>query len=128
MGLISEECIFRNMRLSVPQCLQGGFLHAAAMEVALPFSSPSTHPRFSEEPPALLCKLLSDQLPFTCYPCDQEELQVDPDSDPISASHQGALCSTPIAVPYCFYKLVIPSPSEAVVSKEAKSRRHGIYA
>lgn len=45
---------------------------------------------------------------------------MDPESDPVSASHQGASCSTPTAVPYCFYKLVIPSPSEAVVSKEAK--------
>lgn len=88
----------------------------------------STQPRFSEEPPALPCKPRSDLLSFTCYPCDQEELQVDPDSDPVSASHQGASCSTSIAVPYCFYKLVIPSPSEAVVSREVKSRRHGIYA
>lgn len=39
VGLISEECIFRSMRLLVSQCLQGEFLHAAAMEVALPFSS-----------------------------------------------------------------------------------------
>lgn len=76
----------------------------------------STHPRLSEETPALQAPLSSVQLPFTCYPCDQEGLQVDPESDPVSASHQG----TPTAVPYCFYKLVIPSPSEAVVSKEAK--------
>lgn len=64
--------------------------------------------------------------PIYLFPCDQEELQVDPGSDPVSASHQGASCSIPIAVPYCFYKLVILSPSGAVVSKEAKSRRTGI--
>lgn len=58
-----------------------------------------THSRFSEEAPALPCKPLSTQSLFTCYPWDQEELQVDPDSDPVSASHQGESCHTPIAVP-----------------------------
>lgn len=38
--LISERCIPRNMRLIVPQCLQRGFLRAATVEVARPFSSP----------------------------------------------------------------------------------------
>lgn len=115
------------MRLLVPQCLQEGFLHAAAMEiVAVPFSSPCLAPKVQRGAPSTALQVPLRSAPIYLFPCDQEELQVDPGSDPVSASHQGASCSIPIAVPYCFYKLVILSPSGAVVSKEAKSRRTGI--
>ena len=40
VDLIPQKCIPRNARLLGPQCLQRGFLHAAAAEVALPSSSP----------------------------------------------------------------------------------------
>lgn len=63
VGLISEECIPRKARLLVPQCLQGGFLHAAATEVALPFSSPCLPTQGSVRRPQH-CKPLSAQFSY----------------------------------------------------------------